>query len=141
MGVTLRNNSLDFEWEVSCEQYNLMGVAPSGWVVLASDCGRYQENFLTPFATLGLETGVGGPPGRRYYYTGTVTDNRVIIPLGSLSLPPIEANVEAVIRRQQYLPSEPGVVRDFAVNLDDNSIDFRPELNLNGQTCVVIAFK
>jgi hypothetical protein len=129
--------------EITCAQFALYGgVAPAGWTVKENTCGYYTNDHLTPFASLGLTGAPGGPPGRWYYYTATVEDGRVIVPSSEIILPTTHTNVFCIIRRQEYSPTEPGIVRDFTVNNDDNSIDFIPSLStLNGQSCSVKVFK
>lgn len=129
--------------EVSCEQFALYGgIAPAGWKVKENNCGYQTNEHLTPFASLGLTGAPGGPPGQWYSYTGTVTGGEVVVPSSEIILPTNHANVICIIRRQQYDATEPGIVRDFTVNNDTNTIEFIPSLStLNGQTCLVRVFK
>lgn len=145
MSITATNGLISRSF--SCQQYTLMGNSlPAGWTLTANTCGLLQANFLTPFAASGL-AGNGSSTARGKWYlfeaiVGSVNTNRVMLPLTFL-LPSEATNVRLVVRRQHYLPSEPGVNRDYAVNITDNSLDLDPAKtgNLNGQKCTVEVFK
>lgn len=145
MPVTATNGLITRDF--SCQQYALLGNAlPSGWTLTATTCGLLQANFLTPFAASGLAgNGAAAAKGKWHLKEATVgspNTNRVMLPL-TFPLPSDAANVRLVVRRQQYLPTEPGAARDFAVNTAENSLDLdlAKTGNLNGQKCTVEVFR
>lgn len=138
--ITATNGSITRTF--SCGQYALMGNdVPSGWTITENTCGVYADLFRSPYASFGLDLTGTRLPGAWYTYKATIASNRVIIPVTSILLPSNHNNVRAIVRRQEYHPSEPGEVRDFAVNNIDNSIDFVSGLNLNGQIAFIKVFK
>lgn len=139
--VKALNVGANIEREYTCEQWALMnGVPPSGWAMVSNTCQLYLEKFYSPFASFTPDFGAGGivvGAGRWYLWEGVIggaNSDRLMIPTADLQLPSTEANVLVTVRRQDYLPSEPGKTRDFFVNTVDNSIDFvvgsgKPSLN------------
>lgn len=128
--------------EFTCEQYALSGYAlDAAWTITENTCGQYLAKLHSPFASFGIEFGGTAIPGGWYVYKAVIASNRVIIPTADLTLPSNEANVIAIIRRQQYNATVPGEVRDFTVNNADNSVDFEAGLNLNGQIAFIRVFK
>lgn len=144
MSVTATNGLITRDF--SCQQYALLGsTLPAGWTLTVNTCGLLQANFLTPYAASGLAgNGTTVAKGKWYLKEATVgapNANRVMLPLTFL-LPADASGVRLVVRRQQYLPSEPGAARDFTVNIAENSLDLDPAKtgNLNGQKCTVEVF-
>lgn len=136
------NQAANLEREFTCAQYaHLNDILPAGWVVAENSCGQYFELFRSPEAAFGLTVTGATVPGGWVSYEAVISSNRVIIPTAAFRLPSNPDNVRAIVRRQEYHPNVAGDVRDFAVNLIDNSIDFLPSLGLNGQTCYVKVFK
>ena len=146
--VKVYNAGVNIEREYTCEQWALMNsVPPAGWVTLSNTCPVYLRQFHAPYASFTPDFGAEGISVagiRKYIWDGVVSANRVIIPISDLTLPSIEAMVEAHVNRVAYFPSEPGIIRDFYVNTVDNSIDFitgagRP--NLNGLKARIFVWK
>lgn len=128
--------------DFTCEQYALAGYAlPSGWSVTESTCGIYAGMFRSPYASFGLDLAGTALPGSWNTYKAVITSNRVIIPAVVFLMPSNPHNTMAIVRRQNYHASIPGETRDYTINYVDNSIDFEPGLNLNGQIAFIKVFK
>lgn len=138
--ITATNGSITRDW--TCEQYALAGYAlPSGWTVTENTCGIYAGLLRSPYASFGLDLAGTALPGSWYTYKAVIASNQVIVPTTSFLLPSNPNNTMAIVRRQQYQASVPGDVRDYSLNYTDNSFDFEPSLNLNGQIAYIKVFR
>lgn len=127
--------------EFTCEQYALMGDDVPGWTITENTCGIYVDLLRSPYASFGLELSGTALPGNWRTYKGVVASNKITIPVAELKLPSNPHNTMVIVRRQHYHASVPSETRDYTVNNSDNSIDFEPGLNLNGQIAYVKVFK
>jgi hypothetical protein len=63
--------------------------------------------------------------------------NKIIAPTNEILFSTDLANIRVTIRRQSYLPTLPGFVRDFTIDLLENSITFTTLPSLAGQTATI----
>lgn len=155
MAILARNVD-DLVFEFTCPQWALMSDASKlDWTVLENTCG-IQTTIGNPYASSsfvltlqgrievdtpltltvvdGVYTiGINLPEWKTY--KGTIASNKVIVPTINFILPANQAGIYAIVRRQQYHTAD-----DYTVNTTDNSLEFLPGLNLNGQIVYVHAF-